>query len=191
MLVPLWPEGDATDECVYRFQVTIETFPGTGHGITVRARARPPPRPVAWARMSQTLHRPLASEELVQRSVEEGRAVQGYSSALRAMAAEVEMHDQPHFAVRVNPCALVTYAVHDLGNARDGLHCVMPQAKEETARIALENQPDPDAVPEPYTGTSAPAPPIQIQVGKKILTADHHVIVGTAFEGNESNEGSP
>ena len=85
--------------------VSIETFPGTGHNIVVRKQPRPPPRPVAWAKMSASLHRPAASEELVQRSVLEGRSVQSYSSALRAMAAEVERSDDPSWREPLQPAA--------------------------------------------------------------------------------------
>merc|ERR1719171_629819 len=59
--------------------VEIETFPTIGHKILVRKHAPPPPRPVAWSKMATSLHRPDASEELVQRSGQESKAVQQYS----------------------------------------------------------------------------------------------------------------
>lgn len=73
--------------------VEIETFPTIGHKILVRKHAPPPPRPVAWAKMATSLHRPDASETLVQRSGQESKAVQQYSQALRAMSEEIERHD--------------------------------------------------------------------------------------------------
>jgi hypothetical protein len=112
--------------------VEIETFPTIGHKILVRKHAPPPPRPVAWAKMATSLHRPDASEDLVQRSGQESKAVQQYSQALRAMSEEIERHDGWG---EVDPKSIA-----DVGGGGDSGGGGSPQRP-------VINSPDPDSAP--------------------------------------------
>ena len=111
--------------------VEIETFPTIGHKILVRKHAPPPPRPVAWSKMATSLHRPDASEELVQRSGQESKAVQQYSQALRAMSEEIERHDGWG---EVDP-----QSIADVSDEK------APQSERSPQRPVIDN-PDPDSV---------------------------------------------
>lgn len=135
--------------------VEIETFPTIGHKILVRKHAPPPPRPVAWAKMATSLHRPDASETLVQRSGQESKAVQQYSQALRAMSEEIERHD--------GWGAVDAKSIADVSN--------MPQ------RPVVES-PSADSAPRHEIDLLPPPETIKVQHGNARLTASGVVIGG-------------
>lgn len=146
--------------------VEIETFPTIGHKILVRKHAPPPPRPVAWSKMATALHRPEASEELVQRSGQESAAVQQYSQALRAMSAEIERHD--------GWGELDPRSIQDVsGGSGDG------EGSPRSMGRPMIEAPDEDSQVRHEIDLLPAVPEIAIQYGKSRLTQAGVVIGGT------------
>ena len=117
--------------------------------ILVRKHAPPPPRPVAWAKMATSLHRPDASEQLVQRSGQESKAVQQYSQALRAMS-EARSHSVSARAPALSdslPLCVQEIERHDgWGEVDPKSIADVSGGKRSPQRPVIEN-PDPDSRP--------------------------------------------
>ena len=114
----------------------------------------------------QTLHRPDASEQLVQRSGQESAAVQQYSQALRAMSAEIERHD--------GWGELDPRSIQDVsGGSGDG-----GGSPRSAGRPVIE-APDEDSKQRHEIDLLPPIPAINIQYGNARLTTAGVVIGGT------------
>ena len=133
--------------------------------------------------MSTSLHRPEASEELVQRSGQESKAVRQYSSALRAMSQEIERHDgwgEVHPAsvqVRATPLILLPCTLRNIQ------WCWLETQEVEAANAAgrpVIDAPDEEGAGPPLEiDMIPPKPQLKIQSGKSRLTDDGVVVGGT------------